>query len=164
MNFKKSLNFLYVGLLLLFVSFLFNIDKTLSSLLFFKNILISLIPVLVLIFVFSFLVDLFLNTKKLIKYLGKHSGFKGWLLSIIGGLISTGPLYMWYPLLKDLKDKGMKQGLIATFLYSRAVKLPLLPVLIIYFGLKFSLVLLIILIIFSIIQGLIIEFVMKKWM
>ncbi len=43
-----------------------------------------------------------------------------------------------------LQKKGMRPALIATFLYNRAVKIPLLPLLIIYFGLTYSLVLMVV--------------------
>jgi hypothetical protein len=47
--------------------------------------------------------------------------------------------------------------LIATFLYSRAVKLPLLPLMIHYFGFTYTLVLCIYLVIFAVINGILVE-------
>ena len=45
-----------------------------------------------------------------------------------------GPIYAWYPLLKELRNKGAENSLIAIFLGNRAVKPLLMPVLISYFG------------------------------
>ena len=50
------------------------------------------------------------------------------------GIISMGPIYAWYPLLKELRGKGATNSLIAVFLGNRAVKPFLLPVMISYFG------------------------------
>jgi len=84
---------------------------------------------------------------------GKGAGVKGWLIAIFGGILSTGPIYLWYPLLSDLKEKGMKDSFIATFLYNRAVKIPLMPMMIFYFGISFTAILTIYIVIFSIING-----------
>ena len=64
---------------------------------------------------------------------------------------------MWYPLLAELKEKGIGYGYLATFLYNRAIKIPLLPIAIFYFGLKYVVILTIVMIFISIIQGIIIN-------
>lgn len=51
----------------------------------------------------------------------------------------------------------MRQGLIATFLYNRAVKIPLLPMMIVYFGTKVVVILSIFMILFSMLNGFIVE-------
>ena len=107
------------------------------------------------------LTNLFVKPKVLMKYLGKNSGFKGWIITIIAGILSSGPIYMWYPLLNDLQRHGMKSGLIAAFLYNRAIKFPLLPLLIVSFGIKYSLVLMTVMILISVVQGMITEKIME---
>jgi uncharacterized membrane protein YraQ (UPF0718 family) len=72
-------------------------------------------------------------------------------------MLSVGPVYPWYALLGDLREKGMRSGLSAVFLYSRAIKLPLLPVMIHYFGLAYTLVLVAYLLLFSLLNGMAIE-------
>jgi uncharacterized membrane protein YraQ (UPF0718 family) len=76
---------------------------------------------------------------------------------IVAGIVSSGPLYVWYPLLAELRDKGVGYGYLAAFLYNRAIKVPLLPVAIFYFGLKYIVVLTTLMIVFSIIQGIFIN-------
>ena len=117
----------------------------------------KIIPVFALVFVLIFFSNLFLSTEKVLKFVGKSAGFKGWLVSILGGILSTGPIYMWYPLLSDLKKKGMRDGFIAAFLYNRAVKIPLLPMMIYYFGLSFTIILTFYMILFSIINGFVVD-------
>jgi uncharacterized membrane protein YraQ (UPF0718 family) len=81
----------------------------------------------------------FITPKFITKHFGEP-GIKKWIFIIIGGILSTGPIFMWYPLLAELKEKGIGYGYLATFLYNRAIKIPLLPVVIFYFGLKYVVV------------------------
>ncbi len=55
----------------------------------------------------------------------------------------------------------MRIGLIAAFIYSRAIKIPLLPLMIYYFGFMFVVLLTIYMIIAAVIQGKIIEIVIE---
>ena len=82
----------------------------------------------------------FIDEKAISKYLGEESGTKGWLLALVGGILSHGPGYVWYPLLQNLREQGAKDGLIIAFVYVRAIKLPWLPLMVTYFGLSFTLV------------------------
>ena len=75
------------------------------------------------------------------------------------GVLSHGPIYTWYPLLRELRKQGMKIGLMAVFLYSRAIKIPLLPLLVYYFGIAFVIILTGYMIIASIAEGQIVEMI-----
>lgn len=117
-------------------------------------LLIRIAPILLLVFGLLFLASLFLDRKWLARHLGRASGPSGWALAVVCGVLSAGPLYAWYPLLGELKDKGMSGALIATFLYSRALKLPLLPLMLHYFGTAYTLALSAGIIVFSLVSGL----------
>jgi len=134
------------------------IDFALAKDVFFKffYLLKKILPVFVLVFVFAFFSNLFLDVEKTTKFLGKRAGIKGWLISIIGGILSSGPIYMWYPVLAEFKEKGMENSFIATFLYNRAIKIPLIPMMICYFGVPFVIVLSFYMILFSIINGMLV--------
>ena len=68
---------------------------------------------------------------------------------------------MWYPLLADLRNKGLSYGLIACFLYNRAIKIPLIPLAIIYFSWQYIVILLVVMIFASIIQGILLNKLME---
>ena len=121
------------------------------------EILVKILPVLLFVFLFMALLNFWVNPKKIKKYVGAGSGIKGWLLAIIAGVLSHGPIYAWYPLLGDLRDHGMRSGLIATFLYNRAIKIPLLPLMIYYLGFPFVVVLAVFMMLASVLEGQIIE-------
>ena len=117
----------------------------------------KIIPILILVFALMFFSNLFLDAKKIRKLAGESAGVKGWFVAVVAGILSSGPIYMWYPLLADLKEKGMKDGFIAAFLYNRAVKIPMLPMMIYYFGWPFTVILTGYMILFSIINGVLVE-------
>jgi len=119
-------------------------------------------PVLVLVFILMFLVERFLTPEKTLTWLGRESGLRGWLLAPMAGVLSTGPVYTWYALLADLQGKGMRTALIAALLYARAVKLPLLPLMVHYFGLRYTLILSLIIVVFSVFNGLAMEGLMRR--
>jgi len=116
-------------------------------------LLVKIIPVLLFVIFFMGIINYFVNPKTVSKYVGKGSGIKGWLLAISTGILSHGPIYIWYPLLRDLRNQGMSSGLTAVFLYSRAIKIPLLPLMVFYFGIKFVIVLIIFIIFGSLVEG-----------
>ena len=121
------------------------------------RLILRILPVLIVVFGIMFLTNLFLEAKDIVRILGKGSGLRGWIFAISGGIISSGPIYMWYPLLSDLKERGMKNSLIAAFLYNRAIKIPLIPMMVSYFGWTFTIVLSIYMVLFSMINGLAVE-------
>ena len=147
---------LILMLLIYFFLFVFNEKLFFSSLDFFLNIVLNLIPVFVLVFVLMVLVNFFVSKKAVSDYV-TSSGKKKWLFAVFAGILSMGPVYMWYPFLQDLRKKGIDSGLIAVFLYNRAIKLPLIPLAVFYFGLKFVVILAFVMIVFSLIQGILIN-------
>ncbi len=76
----------------------------------------------------------FLSPAMVTRFLGQSASIKGIFLSSLAGILSMGPVYAWYPLLKKLKDNGASQFNIANFIGNRSIKPVLLPVLVIYWG------------------------------
>lgn len=109
-------------------------DKAIKALASSMKLLQTLLIPLALVFLVIFLMNLFLNPAYVVRFLGRRSGLKGLTLSALAGIISAGPIYAWYPLLQELKQKGAAYAPIAVFLGNRAVKPFLLPVMIAYFG------------------------------
>lgn len=143
------------GLLSIFNSGVFS--KALNS---FSKIIVDIIPVFVFVFVLMTLTNYFITPKFIIRHL-KGKGIKKWFFVIIGGILSTGPIYMWYPLLSDLKQRGLNYGFIACFLYNRSIKIAILPIAILYFGWKYVLILSVVMILVSVIQALLINKLMN---
>jgi len=132
-------------------------EKTTKALNASGSVFLSIVPVLLLVIFLMGFLNHFLRPKWVRKHLGEGSGAKGWSLAIATGILSHGPIYIWFPVLKDMREHGMGNGLIAAFIYNRAIKLPLLPVMIYYFGLLFVSVLMVLMVAASIVQGLVVE-------
>ena len=115
--------FLTFVILLYIVLFIFEPVKIQKSLKVSGDLLIQIVPVLLLVIIFMGILNYFINPKTVSRHVGEGSGIKGWLLAIITGILSHGSIYVWYPLLKELRDLGMRNGLIAVFLYNRAIKI-----------------------------------------
>lgn len=162
---KEKISFQWLFCLIMIIIFglvfLLNPNIGNQSWQYFIGLIKKIAPLLLIVFALLFILNLAIQPKTVIKYLGGKSGIKGWLIAIIGGIISSGPIYLWYPLLADLKEMGTRHSLIAAFLYNRAIKIPFMPVLVFYFGWTFTVVLTFYLIIFSIINGLVVEKLLK---
>lgn len=154
---SSNLIFFLVVLIGAFVIYIINPTLAEEAFSQFFSLLKKIGPILLFVFALVFAFNLFINPKVIAKYMGSEKGFSGWLISIAAGIMSMGNIYIWYPLLADLREKGMKDSLIVTFLYNRSIKLPLVPFIIHYFGLPFMIILTVYIVIFSIINGLLVD-------
>mgnify|MGYP001127149442 CR=1 FL=1 len=128
-------------------------DKASSALRSSGNIFRSMLLPVAAVFLLMMLLNLFLKPAQIARFLGKAAGIKGIVLSAAAGIISTGPIYAWYPLLKDMRERGAGNSLIAIFLHNRAVKPFLLPIMITYFGWVYVVTLTVLTVLASVIIG-----------
>jgi len=156
---KYGFYFLISVIILYLLLYIFYPQKTQEALLASLSLLKTIIPLLILVFIFMGIVNYLITPKTISKYLGKESGIKGWLIAVAFGIISHGSIYAYFPMLGELRKYGMRNALIAAFLYNRAIKIPLLPLLIYYFGATYVVVLTIYMIIASVALGLAIDLV-----
>lgn len=158
----KGTKFLFFVIIIYIVIFLFDNQNSSLSLIKSYEVLLKLLPIFVMIIFITTLINYFIKPKSIMKHFGKDSGFKGWVYATLGGIISHGPMYVWYPMLTQLKENGLKDGLLATFMYTRSIKIPFIPIMIDYFGMLFTIILFIHIIIGGILQGIFIEALKKK--
>jgi len=149
--------FIFYGIL-----FFFNIQAAQLALQKTITILIKILPVFIVVILFTALLNYFFNPRQIVTHLGRNSGIKGWLWALIAGILSHGPMYVWYSMLEDLRTHGMRDGLIVVFFASRAIKIPLLPMMIDYFGWAFTLILSFYILIGALIQGWILEILEQR--
>jgi len=137
----KGLKILGIVVLLYVAAFVLDPQRAGMSLEGFWHVLKTLIPILAVVIVLTAMMHLWVDPKDLARHLGQESGARGWMIALIAGVVSHGPMYAWYPMIQDLREKGARDGLIVAFFYARAVKLFLLPMMATYFGLTFTVVL-----------------------
>lgn len=154
--------FLVMVMALYLVVAVFDLALFEKALFHFISLTKKIAPIILFVFALMFLSNIYFSPPKINKFVGKDAGTKGWVASIIGGILSVGPIYLWYPFVEDLRKEGMKDRFIAAFFYSRAIKLPMLPIMIFYFGLPFTIILTFYMILFSVLNGLFMEKVLEQ--
>lgn len=111
------------------ITFLVNRDVALEGIMgsgYFIKEMITVMPVIVAL---TLAIDVWVPKELIYKYLGKGSGFLGFLLSLLVGSISAGPIYAAFPLVIMLLKKGASVSNAAAILSAWAVvKVPMLVV------------------------------------
>lgn len=159
---NNSTRFMLLVFCIYFVVNIFNTEFATTALLNTKKMTIKILPILILVFIAMFTVNKFLKPEKIKKHLGENSNWKAWFYVSIAGILISGPPYVLFPMLKDLKKEGMNNSLIAVFLYNRNIKIPFIPVMVFYFGLPFTIIVSTYIAIFSIFNGILINFLVKE--
>lgn len=144
------------------MTFAITSDKAFMALMSSGNILFNIVQPLALVFVVMLVLNVLVRPAQIARFLGKGAGIKGIMLSVAAGIISMGPIYAWYPLLKKLREEGAGNASIAIFLYNRAVKPFLLPVMIAYFGWAYVVILTALTVLSSLAIGYSMSVLMKK--
>ncbi len=159
---NKKWYFLFVIFSIYVITAFLNFEIFIKSLDFLKEIVFQLIPIFVIVYILMVIVDKFISSDFINTHMSKDAGIKAWIIMIVSGIISTGPIYAWYPFLSNLQKKGVSDGLLATFLYNRSIKIQFFPVLLTYFSPAYVFILTFLMIFFSIIQGIWIDMFVKN--
>jgi uncharacterized membrane protein YraQ (UPF0718 family) len=131
---KGSWLFLAAVLALYLLVFLFSRQQALDAVAIDLRIVLQMVLPLFIAFTIMLIINLYVGPKKIIALMGTRIGISGVFFSSLAGIISMGPIYAWYPMLKGLKEKGVPIFYLGNFLGNRAIKPFLLPVMISFFG------------------------------
>lgn len=123
------------------------------------RVLLKIAPALVVAFGVMVLLNLLVTPAHIKRFLGRGTKAKGGLLSSLAGILSMGSIYVWYPLLKELREKDVSDFHLANFLGCRAVKIPLMPMMAAYFGWAFTITLSLMMVLAAIANGLVVSIV-----
>ena len=127
----------------------------------FQRMLMRVVPILALVFVFLLTINL-LGPDRIKKRLGRESGWKGWLFAALAGIFISGPPYLLYPMLGELRKHGVRDAFIGVILYNRNVKIPFVPVMVYYFGAPYTIILSTYIILFAFLNGKILEWLVGR--
>jgi uncharacterized membrane protein YraQ (UPF0718 family) len=160
-NIPSIWKFLLLVLVLYFGIFIFYPDIILECFDKFLFLLKKIAGSFFLVFIFMYLFNVFISEKLIKKHLQGEIKLKHYLIVAFVGILSTGPIYLWFAHLSRLKDQGMDDGLISLFLYNRAIKLPLIPLMIQYFSIKITIIISCLILIFSFLNAFLIHYFLK---
>jgi len=118
----------------------------------------QILPAMSVAFAAMVCVNMFIRPAHVTHLLGDVRKARGVALSTAGGILSMGPIYAWYPLLRELRSKGTSDFHAANFLCCRAVKPPLMPFLVAYFGWFFTIVLVVLTVASSLLTALVVNY------
>lgn len=155
-NLPGGIKFMFLMILVYVLVFFINPSLATTSLNSATKSFVNLLPMLAFVFFVIFIINVFLKPESISRHLGKDSGIKGWVYALIGSVLISGPPYVLYPMLKELRKSGMKYSLIAMFLNNRNVQPAFLVVMVYYFGLQFTVVVSLYTLIFAFINATII--------
>lgn len=158
---KEAVIYLVIAAVIVLAVALFIPAKTENVLSVAWNALLGAIKIMISVFIFIGLLQVWVSTEKLSALLGKEAGWKRFVLSSIIPIFIGGSLFTIFPMLKTLKDKGASYAAIFAFITAWSGKGPLIPLEIHFLGLKFSILRILIIIPFAVIMGLLGEFIME---
>ncbi|MFB1487459.1 MULTISPECIES: hypothetical protein [unclassified Thiocapsa] len=141
---------------------LIDADLVVATLIQAWTLMLKLAPLFILVLLMVALSETFLDARSIGRWVGYSSGPRGWLIALAAGTLSVGPMHVWVAILQDLRAKGMREGLIAAFFFSRTIQIFFLPLIIGYFGWAFTLILAIQVMIFAVINGLLIDYLLAR--
>lgn len=159
-SFRGKYFFAFVCCVYLLI-FVLDQEKAIAALFRGGAVLEKVLPIFLVVIVLTSLLNYLLKPKKITAHLGEESGLKGWLWALASGVVSHGPMYIWYPFFEELLGNNVRKGLIVTFFASRTIKLPMLPMMIDYFGVTFTVVLTLYILICALIQGWLYTFIQE---
>ncbi len=132
--------FIITGVLL-FVSLIFNKQKTLNGLKKGAMQFLRLLPTLLTVIILVSIAMFFIPEKVLLTYFGDQAGILGYLSAAIVGSVSLIPGFISFPLAGMLHESGVGYGVIALFITTLImVGVLTIPVEAKYFGMKVTLI------------------------
>lgn len=90
------------------------------------------------VFIFVGLFQVWVREEFILRHLGEDSGIKGLFFGALLGTAIHGPLVAVFPMLKALREKGARLGVLVAIVSTWSIKVPMIPLEFRYFGWKFT--------------------------
>ncbi len=133
--------FLFWIIILYIFIWLFDFCYIIKSLLYFLNIFIKqILPLLIVVYIFIFIFNIIIKNDYIKNKIEKSNTVTKYIVVILLWIISTWPVYMWFPMLKKLHEHWINYEHIASFIYARAIKIPFLAAMFFYFWVKYTII------------------------
>lgn len=159
---NDAFRFLFLSLLIGFAVYMLNEQKGMVIAKTVYSTFLEVLDIIIAVSIFIGLFQVWVSPATIVKWLGKGSGPKGFLLVCTFPILMGGSLFTIFPLLRALREKGASSGAIASFITAWGGKAPLLPLKIKFLGWPFALLRLGFVIIFAMAMGVLMERVMEK--
>ena len=164
---KKSklinLIFLIIFILFITISYFSKYEKGMQTGKAFLNVLTDMLKILPAAFILIGLFEVWIKKETVIKHLGDNCGFKGYLWILLLAGFTVGGLYIAFPVIEILHNKGASLKIIFTYLgFVGVFRIPMTIFEISFLGLPFTMVRLLVTIPLFLLIGIILGIILKK--
>lgn len=136
--YKEALTYILIGLAVSLLVFLFSPSKGLEIIKVTYNTFVQSVKIIIAVFFFIGLLQVWLSSETLSKIMGKEAGLFKYVIASIVPLFIGGSLFSIFPLLSTLLEKGASIGAVLAFITAWSGKAPLIPLEIHFLGLRFT--------------------------
>ncbi len=161
--YKEALTYILIGLVILLLVFLFSPSKGLEVGKVAYNAFVQSFKIIIAVFFFIGLLQVWLSSETLSKIMGKEAGWFKYVIASIVPIFIGGSLFSIFPLLSTLLEKGASIGAVLAFITAWSGKAPLIPLEIHFLGLKFTILRTILIIPMALIIGITGELILEAW-
>ncbi len=159
--YKEALTYILIGLAIWFLIFIFFPSKGLEVGRVAYNTFVQAVKIVIAVFLFIGLLQVWLSSETLSKIMGKEAGWAKYVISSTVPIFIGGSLFSIFPLLSALLEKGASLGAILTFITAWSGKAPLIPLEIHFLGLHFTILRTIMVIPMALIIGVVGELILE---
>jgi len=139
----------------------FNPNKVILGLTYAIKMYISLFLMIFSIAFLSGFISEVIPPNTIAKIIGRESGWKGILIGATFGTFMIGPSYVFYPLFRNLIEKGAGINVIATTIGAWAIKVQWIPFAVAIMGWKFVLTFNLLIFVYAIVSGFVVDFFVR---
>ncbi len=154
---NDAVQFLSLGALVILVVYGLNASKGRIVVQTVYLTFLDVLDIIVAVSIFIGLFQVWVKPATIVKWLGKGSGLKGFILVCTFPILMGGSLFTIFPLLKTLREKGARVGALASFITAWGGKAPLLPLETKFLGWPFALLRLSLVVLFAFVMGLLMD-------
>lgn len=161
--YKEALTYILIGLAIWLLVLIISPSKGVEVGKVAYNAFVQSVKIIIAVFFFIGLLQVWLSSETLAKIMGKESGWLKYVIASVVPIFIGGSLFSIFPLLSVLLEKGATYGAILAFITAWSGKAPLIPLEIHFLGLRFTIWRTLLVIPMALIIGIVGEYILEAW-
>lgn len=162
LEWAKDQALLVVALVLYAWGFVASPERALEALLVGLHTFVGVLPIIAAVFAALGLFNVWVDKKQIAALLGKGSGIKAVVVASLVGTVLVGPVYVIFPLMKAVHERGARWAVVGAVLTAWAVKVTMVPMEIGMLGWRFSLLRIGLVILSAVPIGYLLEWIVER--
>jgi len=161
--YREALTYILIGLFIWLIISIFSPSKGFEVGKVAYNAFVQSVKIIIAVFFFIGLLQVWLNSETLAKIMGKEAGWLKYLIASTIPIFIGGSLFSIFPLLSVLLEKGASYGAVLAFITAWSGKAPLIPLEIHFLGLHFTILRTVFVIPMALIVAILGEMLLEAW-